>query len=960
MFGDLCETLGIGAEELRRRSRGLLLEILHNYAFFDVSTIDKFNHRILRTFGKDLQLPAGFEVITDTDHLLRRAVDALVQRAGADRRLTEVLLEFALEKAEEDRHWDVSLDLMDMGKLLFRENDLPYLEMFRGKSIEDFLELRQLLEGQIQECDNILKMQARQMLDLIREHSLEPADFNSGCFPKFLLRILDGQTGISSKAAWQKDFGEKPLWIAKTPDDKKAIIDGLMPSFVEGFTEIRRTYYEKSFLENARKNSAPFTVLGLLRLELERLQQEESLLPVAHFNAIIAGELAAQPAAYIYERLGEKYRYYFIDEFQDTSLLQWQNLIPLISNALSGEDENQERGGLILVGDAKQAIYRWRGGRAEQFMGLSNKTIQPFPVTAQIEPLPRNFRSHKTLVDFNNELFSHLGSFLSRATYSLLFTETSRQQSRSREEGFIRLEFLASENEPLEQAYVRRTIETLQELKAAGYPWRDICILTRRRKEGIAISEALAEAGIPVVSSETLLLQNHPAVRFLIGLLNHLRDPSDLNPVLEMLYYLGPGPEGMHDWISGHLATFDALLRNRYGFHPEEAAYQPVYDILEYAISCFDLGGDAEAYLIFLLDTALEVGIRGDQGIGSFLEHWESKKEEVSLKAPENQNAVRLMTIHKAKGLEFPVVVYPFADSPISGFRQGKIWVPVPPEDYAGFPFVQIGMRREVLHYGEDAARVYLEEQENNELDALNILYVAHTRAEKALIVLSSLPSGPSEEPSTYGELYQRHLQLRGLWDPDTPRYEFGTLPQPESGTDPPKGISLPFRHSSLRSQPVRMVTRTGQIWDTPAGEAISSGNLIHYAMSLIRTRDDLSPALSRLLREGEIRASQRESTQQVLRAITEHPDLKSYFEPGWEVYNERDLLMRKAVLLRPDRFQIRDGKAVILDYKSGIPKPEHRAQLGQYADAIRAMGYQVIRSILVYIQEKQITLEEL
>ena len=416
-------------------------------------------------------------------------------------------------------------------------------------------------------------------------------------------------------------------------------MDALLPQFAEGFRRIREKVLKRAFLLNARKNSTPFTVLGLLRLELEQIQEAESLLPVAQFNAIIAGELAAQPAAYIYERLGEKYRYYFIDEFQDTSLLQWQNLIPLISNALSGQDESGKRGGLILVGDAKQAIYRWRGGRAEQFMGLSQQLSNPFPVAARIEPLPKNFRSRETLVSFNNRLFSHLGSHLSRETHAALFTDGSRQESRSEEEGLVQLEFLEGEKADLPEAYALRTVEILKELRESGYPWSDVCILTRRREEGAALSEALAENGIPVVSSETLLLKNHPAVRFLIALLRHLKDPSDLNPPFEMLHFLCPVEQDPHSWISGHLHGFPELLRERYGFASGEAAFQPVYDILENAIARFDLGGDAAAYLIFLLDLALEVGARGDQSITTFIEHWEAREEEASLKAPENQDA---------------------------------------------------------------------------------------------------------------------------------------------------------------------------------------------------------------------------------------------------------------------------------------------------------------------------------
>lgn len=960
MFAYLCQTLGVDSGELRERSARMLQEILHNYAFFDVSTIDKFNHRILRTFAKDLRLPPGFEVVTDTDSLLKRAVDALIQKAGSEKRLTDIMLAFALEKAEEDRHWDVSLDLLDMGKLLFNENDLPFLEMFRGKGVGDFLALRQLLDREARHCESGILEVVEALQGLLHAHGLETGDFNRGSFPKFLSKLADGQFESSFTSAWQRDFGEKPLWITKTPDHKKEIMDDLLPQFAEGFGKIKERVLKRAFLLNARKNITPFTVMGLLRLELEQIQETESLLPVAHFNAIIAGELAEQPAAYIYERLGEKYRYYFIDEFQDTSLLQWQNLIPLITNALSGQDASGTRGGLILVGDAKQAIYRWRGGRAEQFMGLSEQLSNPFPVAARIEPLPKNYRSRETLVSFNNRLFHHLGSHLSRETHAALFTSGSRQESRSEEEGLVQLEFLEAENADLPEAYARRAVEILQELRQSGYPWSDVCLLTRRRAEGVTLSEALAENGIPVVSSETLLLKNHPAVRFLIALLRHLKDPSDQNAPFEMLYFLCPAEGDTHSWIAGHLPRFPELLRDRYGFATGEAAFQPVYDILENAIACFELGGDAAAYLIFLLDLALEVGNRGDQSITTFLEQWEARQDVASLKAPENQDAVRLMTIHQSKGLEFPIVLYPFAETPVFGYRQGKLWVPVPKEAYAGFSYLQISKRKEVAEYGPGAARAYEEEQANSELDAMNILYVAHTRAEKALFVLSRRPKSPGEQPGNYAELYRSFLEAEGSWEEGQSVYTFGALPPAGKGSPPARSTKLPFRHSTRSAQSLRMVTRTGRDWASGSSKAISLGNLVHYAMSLIRVREDTEAALERLGREGLLRIEQQDPMRTLLHGITGHPRLEAYFRPGWEIYNERELFIRKAVFLRPDRFQIQKGEAVVMDYKTGQARPKHREQLTSYADEIGRMGFRVSNAILVYVKGTEVTLEEL
>lgn len=958
LFEDLRTQLGISASELQRKSRHILRLILHNYAYFDVSTIDTFNHRILRTFSRELGLSAGFEVVLDTDDLLSRAVEQLVEKAGNDPAITRLLLDFALEKSSEDRHWDLSLDLKDMGASVFREIDMPYLRALREKKIEDYLRLNTAIDTRLKASEKEVIILVQGMLERIAATGLEPSDFNRGWFPAFLKKIADGDYTPDFEAKWKQNFGQEPLYPKSREPEKKVIMDGLLEEFTDSFLKVKELLYAHSFYENAKRNFGPFTLLGLLGTELELLEKEEGLLPIAYFNRIIADELSDQPAPYLYEKLGEQFRYYLIDEFQDTSRMQWNNLIPLVDHALTSAERPDDQGKLILVGDAKQAIYRWRGGDAEQFIDLASGSDRPFALSVALQTLEKNYRSRKTLVDFNNALFAFSSRIFDREDYADLYATTSRQESQSDQIGYVRLELLTKEVEA-ENIHENRVLEILDELREAGYGWEDICILTRSRKEGERLSVALTEAAIPIISSETLLLKNHPVIQFLIDLLEHLRNPADENFRLGMLLYLCPAIEDPHTWISERIPRLPGFLESEYNFQPASFSGESVYDILETATARFSLASQAAPYITALLDFCLEIGQRGDWGIHSFLDAWALRNKDLSLKSPEGQRAVRLMTIHKSKGLEFPVVILPFATDRLSRRPGDKIWVPLPEDDFAGFPFLRVNNKADLQHY-PPASATFLQEEEHMKLDFLNVLYVAHTRAQDALFILSEPPGGGKTDPlHTYPGLYAEFLKSQGLWSSGNTIYSYGQLP-PGIPAEIPPGESIPFTPTQYEDLKLRVITRPGTDWALNRGGAKDFGNLLHYGMSLIGAAEDLTPALDQLVREGEISSGELPGLRKMMEAVIAHPQLTPFFSAGWEVYNEREIFSGKAVILRPDRLVLKGDKAAIIDYKTGLPKPEHRMQLQSYADAINDMGLELEAGILVYTQGDQIKLDYL
>ena len=959
LFGEICQELRLAPDELKAHSGRVLRELLHNYAFFDVSTIDKFTHRLIRTFARDLKLSQSFEVVLDTDMLLEEAVGRLLGKAGEDRGLTGVLIAFALEKIDDDKSWDIGYDLFKTGQLLFNENHLGHVKLLEGKDLKAFGELKKNIHIGIGESEDLMRHSANQTLGSINANQLARQDFTRGWFPDFMEVIGKGEFHkVNFNAQWKQKFGEEAPYNKNCPEEIRSRIDALLPSWRTLFKQILRAYNHWCLLQNAYRNLVPLTILNAIDKEVKELEKERDQLPISSFNSLIAAEIKTQPAPFIYERLGEKYRHYFIDEFQDTSLMQWQNLIPLIGSALESVDAHGDHGTLLLVGDAKQAIYRWRGGRAEQFLNLINGISTPFTVSPDVKLKPSNFRSHEQIVTFNNDFFGHISAFLGNDLYSKLYTEGSNQQTNDKKGGLVQLEFVSGGERARDELYCEAVLRYIEKLAGLGYDYGDICILTRTRAQGVGLADYLLHRHIPIISSETLLLQNHPKIDFLIALLQCCHLPSDRNAAYKVLYFLATGKE-KHQTIAAYLENPQGFLLDRYGFETEYVRHSSVYDGLEYAIRCFSLAEKSDAYLTFLLDEVFNLEQNEGSSIPSFLQFWEQHKGKLSIVAPEAMNAIQIMTIHKAKGLEFPIVIYPYANTDIYSSRREKdayVWLPVSPVEYAGFSELLVSKKKEMTSYNELAAQLYNEEQQKLELDAFNLLYVALTRAEKALFVLSESDLDNEGKPKTnyFSGLFIHYLIEKGIWDKELTTFSFGELLHNE-GDNPIAGNTLTIPHQySYRNRPeFRIITRSGMLWETERQEALSGGNLLHELMARIETGADIEAAITALLRKGMVKITETRELRELALSIIDHPALSPYYQNELLIRNESEIFTEKGRILRPDRIVFHEKQATLIDYKRGMKNPDYALQLYDYADALESMGFTVENKIIVYINQE-------
>lgn len=957
LFSQLCEDFSLSPEQLRHRSKLVLKRILHNYSFFEISTIDKFNHKLIKTFAQDLQLAQNFEVELETELLLEEAIGQLLERAGNDPDLTKVLVAFSIEKIDDNKSWDIVYDLMEIGKLLFQENHFVPIEKLSSKSIKDFTAIQNKIVATIKSIESNVVEEAERILKSIEDLGFAHTDFPRQTLPNHFKKIVTGE--FNTKSLYNNKLEQNLLEekVLKSGDDRNPA--QLTHIILKSFLSIKKNLFQRGYLKNIYGNMVPLTVLNEIAKEIKNIEIEKDIIPISSLNTLLSKEIKDQPVPFIYERMGEKYRHYFIDEFQDTSQMQWENLIPLIGNALEGETEKKEIGSLFLVGDVKQAIYRWRGGKAEQFLDLMDGKSRPFVVAPDIQNLETNWRSQKNIVDFNNNFFTSIAPFLKHEGYRKLFLDGAHQKAHYKNGGFVQLTFLEADVENKEEAYCNEVLKTIHEVVSKKYRYEDICILVRKNEHGLLLANFLSENEIPIISSESLLLKNSSEVSFLISLLRLMETPNDREAAYEILLFLGTGIEDKHGFISRNMDSLGNLLSNEYGFHIDHLKELPVFNIIETAIVQFELASKAPAFLTFLMDEVLVVEKREGPGIHSFLSYWEQKKENLSIAAPDSINAIKIMTIHKAKGLEFPVVLFPFANAVINDQRKRKkSWVKASEGDIdLKLEEFLISTRQEMLQYNEPSAEAYLDEIKKTELDAFNVLYVALTRAEKALFIISETAKeiNSLEQASSYAHLFQYFLNDKGFPINEKGHYTFGELSENHKPIDQPAEGSqdIPYITRQKNDAGFTISTRSVRLWDEKKQAAIEMGNLIHFALSHIVTADDVTPVVENLQALGHFNKEQTPEIHQKINAVVNHSQLKHYYSEDYQILNEREILTVDGISLRPDRLAISNNKVTIIDYKTGKPSPSHKEQLAQYADELKAMDFEIKHTIIVYIDQE-------
>lgn len=967
----LMEDTGFHLDELRNRAGKVLSLILHNYSDFSVSTIDSFVHRIIRAFSFDLKLSMNFEVEMDTGMLLELAIEDMLAAAGTERNLTEILVNFIRERAEEDESWQIDRTLLDFSKNLFREDAVRLLPDSGSIDANQIKHFAGAIRRVINEYQETLTAFGKQAMSLMAGHGLG-ADFfyqkRKGIYG-FFEKLANGNVDAEINSFVRKTI-ENNEWLSS--DGKKApegatvmaVSEKLASIFYQAEGKISQEEGRIILLKMVLRQLYPMSVLSEMRSRLDKVKNERNVVPISEFNRIVADIVMEEPVPFIYERIGERYRYFMIDEFQDTSVLQWMNLMPLLENSLSQDGLN------MIVGDGKQAIYRFRNGDVNQFVRLPEvENPEDNPVIAQRTVvlkreykharLADNFRSRREIVEFNNCFFSHI---------SPLYLDDSKTVYQEGEQGYdpdnhggkVQIEFYDGDDQMYDDHTINRVFELIQSLCKEGYKPGDIAVLCRSNKESSGIAVFLNSQGVKVVSADSLLLKNSAEVNFLVNCLELLNDPGrEINRIAITEYLWDNHLLGkvtrteVYRQARSHQSFLNLLECSGRRFDVANLRDMSLFDKVEEIIRIFGLHERSPLYLQFFLDEVLGFTSTRPGSIPGFLEYWYAQRDKLSVILPAGDDAVQVMTIHKSKGLEFPVVIFPFASKSAGGRNKSTVWVPFSDEAIPELTSacLKLESRLEKTQY----SGLYTTEEDKKRLDLLNLVYVAFTRPSERLYVLSGKLSDKPEKIGTITDMLTSFLDFSGDLRAGQLIYCFGdgTQVAGRKSDDNNPGLTAEF-YSQPWAERLVFAARAPFFWnaDEPSS-AMMAGNLLHYALSLVHDYRDKDGVIGLLVNTGMIDAVSAEKIGALMDRVLGHPQARQFFDGDGDVYAEAEILTPEGKSYRPDRVILHRDHTDVVDFKSGRREEFHDSQVRNYASLLGDMGYPEPVAWLLYLNEE-------
>ncbi|MBJ6119731.1 UvrD-helicase domain-containing protein [Pontibacter sp. BT310] len=1018
-------------EEIRRRAGLVFTQVLYNYADFSVSTIDSFVNKIVQAFARELKIPHNFEVDLDSNTLLNTAVSLLLDKVKNEKGdlLTETLEQFILEKASEGRSWSMlTQELADFAKNLLNEQVYEAITDLQTLTLEDFREVHQQLRQTKQQIEAAIVEPATQAVALIEQANLDAADLSygkNGIYGYFYrwLKIIDLNYSNSNARktvendSWYSASAKKNSFIVSQIDSVK---DQLSELYLE--LENRKEAYAGMYtlLNAIVPHLYKLSVLNELEKCLQEIKLDKNTVHISEFNKRIIDIVLKEPVPFIYERLGEKYNHILIDEFQDTSVLQWNNLLPLVENALASGHFS------MVVGDAKQAIYRWRGGEMEQILHLYKKnTAQLYQNrrnadlireryhtlnndVLQPDNLNQNYRSRAEIIHFNNDIFTfasqahpEFGMFTSiydadfiqevpdanntGGHVQVLFTYEGDSNTKYDFDTCTRTEELYPKyTHPAEISYnesmLNMVVHLVENAVAEGYELRDIAILSRTNQNSKRIANFLKERRYDIISQDSLSLQFAEVINFIIALFRVFNRPNDALAKSEALYLISivtknlvpdvkvtqriatiantPDPAAFYDYIRE--LGFDLDERN--------TGNLSIYELTERLIRIFNLlGHNNECEYIFrFLDLVLEYSLKNSNNLNNFLGYWDVQKEKLSINTPKNRNAVTITSIHKSKGLAYPIVIIPFADWSTEPKRGSLMWSQLPETvNYTGklrSVAVNIGSKLESTELGDQ----YKTEIEKTFIENLNMLYVALTRPierlylignAKDLLVEDKMPKADGQVKNISHLLYQ-YLKEKEVWEPGKFCYQLakGNGAKNQNYSSQEGTFELTHLVTTDWEQRLKIKQHANNVFDFETQQRQRQVNRkLHYALSRITFAPEVNQVLRQMGYEGIISERDKPELHRLLTEIVQHPKMAYYFSNKVAIEQEKEVLDARAYLYKPDRI-VFDGETVVLiEFKSPPPEPEHRNRLDHYAVRFRQLGYKKVRCVLYYFDTQQV-----
>lgn len=981
MSEELRSTLGINQQQLEKRAKEVLKRILHNYSSFAITTIDAFFQKVVRSFAREVGVQGGFQVEMNQRKVIEEVVDSTIAGIGSNTVLTQWLIEFAIYKISEGQSWEVRRDIKLLSQELFKEVFVGHREEIFDKILEpgfmnslmdDLVGIKKNFEDKLVGFGVEAKghwERAELTVDDFFQKKSGPAGF--------LNKLSHGE--VIAPNSYVNKALQTGEWAGKSAP-KKDLVQQTVHGGLQQCLEQTLAFYdqEKEHYHTALqliRYLYTVGILGQISQELTEYRDENDLLLISDFPVFLNEIIQGGDAPYIYEKIGSKYHHYLIDEFQDTSGLQWENFKPLIQDSIATGKFS------MVVGDIKQSIYRWRGGNWRLLLEKIQADIGD--AYTKLENLEWNWRSKRNIIEFNNSFFTSVplavSEFLTNEagqkfeeieniSYAYQDAGQKRVEDDKKTGGLVTFKVLEkTEEASYEDLLMPYLIETIQSLQDANYNLRDIAILVRRKDEGNKVVKALqamqeksdTRYKYDIISNESLFLRNAPVVHFLLSVIEFLHIPDEVvhKEEVQYAYYHHIHGEAFQEGDSlGEkelLNPCELLMQHRDRLHGLS-----LFDLVEEVIRTFNLKkiDDQLAYLVAFQDAVIDYSRQDNGGLEGFLSWWEHNNDR-SIQVSEDQEAMRLMTIHKSKGLQFKVVLIPFCSWKLdhNPLHENILWNPsggIAP--YASLSYLPLRYKKslnDTLYkegYWAEKAKAYM--------DNLNLLYVAFTRAEEALYVMTEAKDPKSRGLQKVSDIVSDYFTKETANGPNFVQkesaFELGSMDQYsvyEENINQEEAlldyVSRPwFEGDGLN-------IKSSARWNSEeVVSKISIGTITHYTLSKIKYLEDVPAAIASAKNYFSMTDEEVGKIESLIDGLFKKPTIVQWFKAPWKVKNEAAIVKKNGQVLRPDRFLYDDEKSVVIDFKTGGTSGRHNQQVLQYMEVLKEMGYAKVEGYILYL----------
>ncbi|MBQ6965342.1 MAG: UvrD-helicase domain-containing protein [Bacteroidaceae bacterium] len=976
----------LNREILKQRARSALSNIIHDYSRFHIETIDSFFQSIVREIASELELPVNMKVELDEGKVLADAVDEIIDNLREGSSEFRSIIEFIEEKIKSNRSWQVDGTVKDFGRNIFKENYLIHGEEVRQRITNQstIYQYRTIINKHLEEKKKEVTDLATQMLEAYKEYGMNEKDCTTAIVT-FLEKVRDYRVTEStgtSKGTFSDKIEEHTenvdKWFKKSSKNRSVlelqVQQVLMPMLTKLF-HLHDIYVGHLHTVNAiGQHLYSLMLLNAISEKVKDLNNENNRFLLSETANFLLGMIAQQDIPFIYEKTGTVIRHLMIDEFQDTSTLQWENFKPLILNSMA------TGGTCLIVGDVKQSIYRFRNSDWQ----ILNNIERDHDLRGLIEEIPAqfNYRSSRRVVEFNNALFQNAVNLLQTHCPALTtaYGKVEQEVKQSEEQGYVSVTNLKDEADMME--HLQRSVK---ELMAQGVKASDITILVRYNREVPQICDFFNQhqnvLPVKVVSDEAFRLDASPAIHLLITALRAIASPQDKLPLYTLAH---------RHMLPTH---FDTAKR-------EQLRYKNLPELVEDLCQTFllDKMEGQDAYLFYFNDLIGQYCEDNPTDLDSFLKAWDEGLCEKTIPNGASEG-VRIMTIHKSKGLEFHTVIIPSCSWTIKPKDTEVMWCIPHEAPYNMMPLlpVSVGKAKDDSIFADDRRT----EELRTLVDNINVLYVAFTRAKHNLIILTGNKNDQAPDAENTQTDSAQTILLRAMPPQMTPTeeenatiYQWGDIVASKDPENEKKTHALPQETNVLECdyapQPVSFASHpsTAEFRQSYESEMfitedsldpklqqhterirlISLGNLYHAIFQHIRTLHDVPRTVSLLQSRGcfgtllEAHKAQAEVTRMIEEITPQHPE---WFSAAWKVLSERDILSTQNNLLnskRPDRVVVQGQRAIVIDYKTArgvvsrkadgtlMAPSTHRQQVQHYKNLLTQIGYTSVEAYLWYI----------